>query len=166
MPKAEAEVPVVPPRNDPKALEPYGKSQALQLAGRDPGFEYQWFRRDQLPTKTASHEIGHESFGFWIVEGWEVVHKTKGLEQGRARDAAGRPGDTVMTNGELVLCRLPKTEYAKYAEMDRRSDAQISARLTGGEKHTLGNGTYFRTRTLGGRLAESTSVTEILKGVA
>lgn len=159
-------VPVVPPRNDPKALEPYGKSRALELAGRDPGFEYQWFRKDQLPTKTVPHEIGRPDVGYLMVDAWEVVHKTKGLEQGRSRDDAGKPVDTVMTNGELVLCRLPKSEFAKYAVIDRKTDELISKRLTGGEKHAFGEATFFKTRTLGGRQAEASSVNDILQGVA
>lgn len=162
MPKETApEVPTVAPRNDPKAMEPYARSRSLEVAGMDPAFEYQWFRKDELPRKLIAHEIGQPGVGYLMVDAWEVVQKQKGLDQGRGRDDAGKPVDTTMTNGELVFCRLPKAEFAKYAVIERIADEAISRKLTKGESHDLGDKTTFKTRTTTG----NAKTADLLQGI-
>lgn len=165
MAKPTEDVPVVAPRNDPKALEPYAQSKSLQLAGQDPDFEYQWFRKDQLTVKLRQHEVGDKHTGFLMVDPWEVVHYSAELSQGRPRDDAGKPVDTTVTNGELVLCRTPKTNYAKYAVIEKKRDDLIDARLSKGVREPLGDGSTFKTRTVGGRDGLGANANNILAGV-
>lgn len=156
---------IVPPRNDPKALEPYARSKALELQGRDPEFEYQWFRPDQLSEKLSRHEIGNQFTGFLMVDPWEVVDTTQGVTQVRTRDDAGRGVDTTMTNGDLVLCRTPRANHAKYAVIEQRMDEKIDQRLAGGQAHNFGYGTTFKTRTVGGDPERHSVATKVLEGI-
>lgn len=162
MPKETApEVPTVAPRNDPKSLEPYARSRSLEVAGMDPDFAYQWCRKDELPRKLVAHEIGNRDVGYLMVDAWEVVHVKKGLDQGRGRDDAGKPLDTSMTNGELVFLRLHKSEFAKYAVIENKTDSLISKRLTKGESHDFGDKTTFKTRTTTG----NAKTADLLQGI-
>ena len=159
---------IVAPRHDPSPLEPYAKSKALELAGQSPDFEHHWFRRDELAEKLRPHEIGDKHVGFLMVDAWEVVDNTKGVTQGRSRDDAGKPVDTVMTNGELILCRTRKENHAKYAVIEKLRDNMIDKRLSGGEGHKFTEGTAgatFKTRTAGGRDSLDASATDIIAGV-
>lgn len=156
--------PIVPPRNDPKALEPYAKSKALELQGRTPGFKYEWIRRSDVEYKSRPHEIGDSVVGFLMVDGWEVVDSRQGVTQGRARDDAGRPVDTVMTNGELVLMRTTDENHAKYQVIERKRDALIDKRLAGGQRHSFGNASNFKTRTVGGH-PDAMSIQQVYQGV-
>ena len=163
MPKDTA--PVVPPRNDPKPLEPYARSRSLELAGLNPDFVHQWFRRDEIADKTRAHEIGAVGVGFLMVDAWEVVDTTMGVTNGRARDDAGKPVDTTVTNGDLVLLRTTKENYEKYEVIGRKRDELIDQRLAGGQAHNFGFGTSFKTRTAGGRASLDAAPTKILEGV-
>jgi len=164
MPK-DTDTKVVPPRNDPKPLEPYARSRALELQGLNPDFHHQWFRPDEVANKTRPHEIGDKFVGYFMVDAWEVVDTTHGVTQGRARDDAGKPVDTVMTNGELVLLRTTKENYAKYERIEELRDAIIDKRLAGGQAHNFGYGTKFKTRTAGGRNSIDAAPSDILQGV-
>ena len=162
---APVEVKVVAPRNDPKALEPYAKPQWSKIKNQRPDREYQWFRRDQLDYKTRPHEIGNAHTGFLMVDGWDIEHDDS-IQTGRQRDDAGSPVDTVVTNGELVLCSTPKSNFAKYQVIERKQDALIDQRFTGGQKIGFGGKTSFKTRTVGGRDGIEQSAHDILQGAA
>jgi hypothetical protein len=160
---ARADVPVVAERNDPKQLEPYAKSRATTANAR-PGFHREWFLPAQLPKKLTDHEIGNEYTGYLMVQGWSVVPVEKvQLERGMA--SAGRPVDTVASNGELVLCETPLENYAKYDVIKQREDKLIDQRLTGGEKVNFGGKTSLKVRTVGGRDGLDVSTNDVLHGV-
>ena len=163
MAKSDAPVETVAPRNDPKALEPYAKSQATKVSGARPGFTQHWFRKDQMEQKLRAHEIGNSHVGFLMVDGWTVVSRgAVTLERGMA--SAGTPTDTTVTNGELFLCETPDENFAKYAVIERKMDALIDGRLSGGETLNLGGNTKFKTRTAGGRAGLEASANDILNG--
>lgn len=160
-------VPVVAQRNDPNPLEPYRKSRSTEIAGRRPGFTYEWFRRDQLAVKLSPHQIPDELTGkytgFLMVDGWEAVPVDKIEIPGPGMPSAGKPVDTVVTNGELVLCCTPDENYAKYAVIERKLDQLVDKRLTAGESHDFGDAS-FKTRTMGDR-GQKISINKLLDGV-
>jgi hypothetical protein len=162
-----ASVPVVPRRKDPKALEPYAKSRATVVKNARPGFHQEWFRPDQLPNKLTDHEIGSEHTGYHMVEGWTVVSMDKvQLERGMA--SAGKPLDTVVSNGELVLCETPDENYAKYKVIEDIEDKLIDKRLAGGERHNFKDGKAtgsLKSRVVGGRDGVDVSTNDVLNGV-
>lgn len=163
MPKQD-DAPVVAPRNDPAALEPYSRSRALELAGRRPDMEYQWIRRDQVADYTRAREIGNQYTGYLMVDPWEVVDDKQGLSQGKARADAGKPVDTVMTNGELILVCTTKENHRKYAVIEEKMDGLIDKRLSKGERINLPGGSNFKTRTVGGRAGLDIDPNEALSG--
>ena len=160
------DIETVAPRNDPKPLEPYAKSQATKVSGARPGFTQHWFRPEQLEglgSKLRPHEIGNEHVGFFMVDGWTVVeNKDVKLERGMA--SAGKPTDTMVTNGELILCETPTENFSKYAIIEAKMDALIDRRLSQGETHSYGD-TSFKTRTHGDK-GQRMSVNKLLDGVA
>lgn len=139
------DVPTVAKRNDPAALEPYAKSQSTKAENLPAGFVGQWFRPDQLDEKCRPHEIGDPQVGYLMVAGWQVVHKDEGVVTGRGPAAGSNNTDTTVTKGDLVLCKLPVEEHAKYAVIDRKRDALVTKRLAG-ERHNLGGGTKLATQ--------------------
>ncbi len=164
---AKETVPTVAPRNDPKPLEPYAKSLSTQVAGARPGFVQHWFRPDQLSglkSKLNPHEIGNDHTGYFMVDGWTVVD-TKDVKLERGMDSAGKPLDTKVTNGELILCETTAENHSKYALIEEKNDKLIDKRLAGGERHNLGGRTTFKTRTMGGRDSLDASANDILQGV-
>lgn len=135
-----AETPVVPARNDLKKVEVYAHSKAFELAGRNPGFEYQFMSTEadhpQYYGKyLAQHEIGDAISGYATVEPWEIV-QARDVKQGRTRDDEGKSVDTAVKNGKLVLMRIPKAQYAAYEEIEKRRDAGQAKRLKS-DKATL-----------------------------
>ncbi len=156
------EVPTVAKRNDPAALEPYAKSQATKAEGQDPAFAYHWFREDQLDVKCRPHEIGNERTGYLMVAGWQPVAQTEGIVTGRGPAAGGTSTDTTIRKGDLVLCKLPKEEHAKYAVIEKKNDAIVDKRLSAGERHEFGQNTRFKTRTVGGRGGLDASTSDVL----
>jgi len=134
---------VVPPRNDPKKVEVYAVSRASQLNGEDPNFHYEW---KALDPKNPSyhgryerrHEIGDNESGFATCEPWQFVMSNEGVTQGRPRDDMGKPVDTAMRHGDLVLMRTTRENAAVYEEIERRKDAAKSRRMASDK--SSGNG--------------------------
>ncbi len=158
-----SKVPTVAKRNDPAALEPYSKSRSTLAENQDPNFEYQWFRPDQLEKKCKPHEIPSkdEGIGFWMVAGWQVVHTDEGIGTGPGPAAGSNTTDTTVTKGDLVLCKLHKSEYAKYGAMERKRDERVEARLKG-DRINFGMGTSFKSGVVGGRAGLDAETSEIL----
>jgi hypothetical protein len=159
----KTELPVVAPRNDPAPLEPYGKSQALQIQNARPGFVQQWVRQDEVSRYTRRQEIGSPATGYLMVEPWTVVDMTSGYEQGRKRDDASAGVDTVMTNGEMILVETTVENHAKYAVIENKRDAMIDKRLAHGEKNQS-NGVTASRRTVGGRDGLSAKLSDVYQG--
>jgi hypothetical protein len=160
---ADKSIPVVAPRNDPAALEPYRKSQATKIAGQRPGFTYQWCRPEELDTKLRRHEIGSQHTGYLMVDPWEVVAQDKIELPGPGMPSAGKSTDTTVNNGELILLCTPDENAAKYARIEQEMDKLIDRRLSTGESHSFGD-TSFKTRTAGDR-GQKVSVNKLLDGV-
>lgn len=124
----------VPVRKDPAKIDIYSRSQADQIAGRDPAFEYEYFSDNPehpsfIGDRLKRHERGSPAAGYVMVEPWQVVHQGE-VQQGkkRADDSAGV--DTKVTHGKLILCKLPKAEHVKYGIMHERALGAQAARLT------------------------------------
>lgn len=161
---SKEETKVVPPRNDPNPLEPYSRSRALELAGRDPGFHYEWKHPSDVATHLRPQEIGDQFTGYLMIDPWEVVDDRQGVTQGRGRADAGKAVDTTVTNGELVLMRTTQENAAKYRVIEQRRDRLIDQRLYKGERVNLPGGSNFKTRTVGGRDGLSIDPNDALQG--
>jgi hypothetical protein len=162
---AKETVPVVAPRVDPVSLEPYRKSQATKFANERPGFKYHWFRPDELPVKLRPHEIGSPHTGYLMVDAWEVVKSGEIELPGPGLPSGGKPLDTTVNRGDIVLCCTPEANFAKYGVIEKKMDTLIDHRLTGGERVNFGQKTNFKTRTVGGREGLDASATDVLAGV-
>lgn len=130
--------PTVPKRKDPKKVEVYSRSRAFELAGRDPGSKYQWMSKDHGNPSyygkfTRPHEIGNAATGYAQAAAWEFVSSADGVTNGRPRDDQGKPIDTALHNGDLVLMRTTAENYAAYEEIEKRQDA-LQARAIGSDK--------------------------------
>jgi hypothetical protein len=137
MDKQSAE-PVVPKRKDPKKVEVYARSRAFELAGRDPGSKYQWMSKDPSNPSfygkfTKRHEVGNAATQYAQADAWEFVSSAEGVTTGRPRDDQGKPIDTALHNGDLVLMKTTAENYAAYEEIERRQDA-LQARAIGSDK--------------------------------
>lgn len=124
---------IVPPRNELKKVEVYAVSRAYELAGKDPNYEYFYASADERHPQYVGkylqrQEIGDPAAGYALVEPWEVVH-SKEVTQGRARDDQGKPIDTSVRNGDTILIKTSKANYAAYEEIERRRDAGNAKRL-------------------------------------
>jgi hypothetical protein len=130
--------PTVPKRKDPKKVEVYARSRAFELAGRDPGCKYQWMSKDPSNPSfygkfTRKHEVGNAATGFATADAWEFVSSTEGVTTGRPRDDQGKPIDTALHNGDLVLMKTTADNHAVYEEIEKRQDA-LQARAIGSDK--------------------------------
>lgn len=132
MPKDEAKT--VPPRNDLKKVEVYAVSRAAELQGKDPSCHYQWMSTDPSNSVgyygkyTRRHELGDLSSGYAAAEPWEFVSSNE-VTAGRPRDDQGKPIDTAMRHGDLVLMKTTSENYEVYQEIERRRDAANARRL-------------------------------------
>lgn len=140
---AKEEPKAVPPRNDLKKVEVYGRSRAFELAGRDPDGHYEYKSLDPAnPSYYGKfqhrHEVGDAQSGFAIAEPWEFVSSKDGVTTGRPRDDQGKPVDTAMRNGDLVLMRTSKDNAAVYEEIDRLKALAQTKQLAADEVRTPG----------------------------
>ena len=117
----------VPALNDLKSSPLYKGSRAAELAGRDPGFKYEYKTLDenhpQCLAKSGAltvHEYGKDVSGFVQVEGWEVVNRQTDprVRPAEVREDQGKPIDTRIRKGNQALFRLPADEHAKYGIAD------------------------------------------------
>lgn len=140
--------PVVPDRNDAPTTDVYSRSRAEQISGKNPGFEYQYFSTQPnhpqyFGKKLQRHEIGDERIGYQLVEPWERVEAgtvTQGVK--RADDTKGV--DTTITHGDMILCRTPKANHAKYGATEERLQSYIDKQFRA-DVANLGAGVKVRT---------------------
>lgn len=116
---------VVPARNDLKKVPLVRNVQGSRLRDQDPNYHYEWFSDDPehpsyIGRKTEPHDYGHKPVGYTEVGPWEVVHRNtdRDVDQVQARTDQGAGVDTVKRHGRMILARIHKDEYAKYAAMD------------------------------------------------
>ncbi len=133
---AATETPKVPKRNDQKSSPLYRNSRATELRGQDPSFVYQWFSENPespayIGNKLAPHEFGEANGYKVMIEGWEECHsqtdrKVRAMDP---RTDQGKPVDTLQRHGRQVLCRIPKEEFAKYAECEQANQKEKERQL-------------------------------------
>jgi hypothetical protein len=132
----------VPSRNDaPAGLDLHARSMAHEIAGRDPGFVYEYKSTDpKHPQYFGNYlkrrEIGNQVAGFTFVEPWELVRQDD-VEQGRKRADDTKGVDTRVTHGSMVLMRTPKANADKAHLMNERVVNMQSASLAAGEKNQI-----------------------------
>lgn len=122
---------VVPDRNDFETSALYKGSRALQLQNRDPDFVYQAFSTDPespayIGNRLTAHERGNPSSGYVMVKPWQVVHSQTDADVRSLdpREDQGKGVDTVMRYGRQIMCRLPRSEFGKYAMADEAYQTQ------------------------------------------
>lgn len=151
-PPVEAGMKKVPPRNDLKPSPLYKGSRAAELAGRDPGFKYEYKTLDEKHPhcldKTGQlheHEHGNEATGYVQIKGWDVVNRQTDprVRQVETREDQGKPIDTRIRKGNQVLCRIPVEEHEKYAIADAAYDDFIEKQVFSPEHR--GDGTASMT---------------------
>src|SRR3954468_18217347 len=132
MPEAQT----VPARKDPKKVDIYSRSRAMELSGQDPAFEYRQYSPDPknpgyIGKKLVPHEIGDQTIGFCMVDAWEVVRPNE-VKQG-AKGAADSTGNLTgaVTNGDLVWAKTPKENFAKYDAIEKRRQERTAKSLRG-----------------------------------
>ena len=138
----------------------YKQSKANQLQGRDQEFHYEFLPTDPrhpqwVENKLRRHEYGYAATGYVEVEPWEVVHSETdpAVRQELAREDQGKPIDTKIWRGTQILCRIPKSEHAKYGIADAAYQAKRKAAITAvpqgmGAKIVEGEGTALPEFTL------------------
>lgn len=96
-------------------------SQASRIRGEDPDYRYEYFSTDPvhpsyIGKKIEEHEIGDNSVGFVTVGAWEICQKTTDprVAQMTPREDQGKGVDSTIRLGNQRLCRIHKSEYAKY----------------------------------------------------
>lgn len=146
----------VPSRNDaPSGLDLHARSMAHELAGRDPGFVYEYKSSDPLHPHFFGNylrrrELGNQVSGYVFVEPWELVSQGE-VEQGRKRADDTKGVDTKVTHGSLVLMRTT-AENARRSHLitDRMVDIQGSA-LAANERQQMGQ-TRFGAQVFSGNM--------------
>lgn len=137
-----------PPRNDMKSAGLYKNSRALELQNRNPDFEYQYFSTDPespayIGSRLKAHERGSAQGGYVMIDGWEVVHSQTDPDARpvQMRDDQGKGIDSRVTYGRQILCRLPKTEHAKYALAEEATAAVMKKQIYSADRLNDGAGT-------------------------
>lgn len=154
----------VPARRDLKKVEIHKQSRANEIAGRKPGFRYQYFSKDPkhpqyIGNYLREHEKGNDDVGYVRVAPWQVVNaKESGIAQASPRDDQGKPLGTTVERGDLILAELPEDEANKYDVIQKMmADSQAKRLKRGGMADTRdlvvedGYGTYRGTVQEGGR---------------
>lgn len=135
MPQAETPK-QVPKRVDVKPQGLIRNTGQVDLYDRDPDFEYQSFSTDPkspafVDRFTRPHLYGEgQSWCQWM-QPWEVVNsQTDRTRASQATAAQGTPVDTRQRGpGDQLVCRMPKSEHAKYMQTDRANAAERSKEL-------------------------------------
>lgn len=132
-----AETPkTVPKRKDQKPSPLYRNSKATELRGEDPDFVYTSFSPDvdspgYIGKRLSPHEIGTPNGWKAMVAAWEPVHSQTDANV-RAMDPRTDQGakvDTLQRYGRQIRCRLPKEEYAKYAQVEEANQKEREKQL-------------------------------------
>lgn len=126
----------VPKRNDPKKTGLYRNTGGNAISGEDPDFVYQTFSENPdspgyIGNRLQDHEYGPRNGWQQVIQAWEPVHSQTDAKV-RAMDPRtdqGKPIDTVKRYGRQIYCRLPKSEFAKYQETDRKNQEERESQL-------------------------------------
>ena len=124
-----------PPRNNLKSSVLYKTSRANQIQGEDKDFVYEWkTTHEDHPGSLKNtgqlheHEFGSDLGGYVMLPGWQVVQRAAGdkADQAEAREDQGKPIDTLVRRGKQILCKMHKSEHAKYriAEEARQNELE------------------------------------------
>jgi len=125
MPEAAGEPKKVPKRVDVKPQGLIRNTGQVDLYDRDPDYAYQAFSVDPespafIEKYTRQHLYGEgRPYCQWIGA-WEPVNATTDRTQAsQATSAQGTPIDTRQRGpGRQLICRMHKSEHAKYMETD------------------------------------------------
>jgi hypothetical protein len=136
MPEATGEPKKVPKRVDVKPTGLIRNTGQIDLYDRDPDYVYQAFSQNpespaHIERFTRQHLYGEgQPYCQWIGA-WEVVNsQTDRARVAETTAAQGTPVDTRQRGpGNQIICRMHKTEYAKYMETDRANSAERAKEL-------------------------------------
>jgi len=126
----------VPARADVTPSGLYRNTRTTELLGDDPNFVYQTFSQDPespafIGKRLSQHEIGEPNGWKAMVGAWEVCHSQTDRDV-RALDVRtdqGKQVDTVQRYGRQIRCRIPKAEFAKYAQVAQTNQKEREKQL-------------------------------------
>lgn len=147
----------VPKRNDQKPTGLRRNTQSTAWVGDDPDFVYQTFSQDPespgyIGKRLTVHQTGQPNGWVQDVAAWEVCHSQTDANV-RALDPRtdqGKPIDTIQRYGRQIRCRLPKEEYAKYAETERANQLERERQLMTADRINHRQGTSVTAMVLNG----------------
>lgn len=136
MPEAGGEPKRVPKRTDVKPQGLIRNTGQVDLFDRDPDYHYQAFSQDPKSPAHIDRFLRPHLYGEgqpwcqWIGP-WEQVNATTDRAQStQASTAQGAPIDTRQRGpGDQLICRIHKSEFAKYQETDRANLAEREKEL-------------------------------------
>lgn len=137
MPDQSGETPKrVPKRSDTEKNGLYRNSRATELANTNGDFVYQHFSQDPkspgfIGKKLATHEYGPPNGWKQQIGPWEVVNSQtdKDVRALDARTDQGKPVDGTMRYGEQITCRIPRSEWLKYGQVDAANGKERERQL-------------------------------------
>lgn len=140
--KDGAQQKIAPARNELKSSGTlYRNSRASELQGRDPDFHYEYLSTDPkhpsyIGNKLHQYEIGDQSSGYALVEGWDVVHRNSDSKVSvvEARTDQGKPIDTTIRKGTQILCRVRKSEHDKHKQVEVARQTALQAQIYSPER--------------------------------
>jgi hypothetical protein len=134
---------VVPPRNNFRKQPVFVKASIADVEGREAGFKYKWVEeRDVNHPQHVSRflkpqHVGDSSIGYAQADAWEVCSSKASEGKGRIRDDQGKPVDTAVRNGSLILVRTTEENHAVYDEYERLRELAHARRLRQGDSAAL-----------------------------
>jgi hypothetical protein len=136
IPVPQDEVPTVPPQNRIAAKPIFKKGAPTDVFGeKEPGFEYQWVERldpshpQHVDNYLNPRNIGDQEVGYATMEPWEICSSKREHFTGNRREDSGKPIDTTITNGSLILIRTTAENYAVAKEYDLLRQQATAKRL-------------------------------------
>jgi hypothetical protein len=102
---------------------------------RDPNYEYQWVegRDTNHPSYVDKYlnprYVGDPEIGYAKMEAWEIASSKQERFSGNVRDDQGKPVDTTVWNGSMILIRTPKENASIAREYDLQRQEATARRL-------------------------------------
>lgn len=122
-------------RRDAETLPVVTNWQIDVITDRDPDYRYQFFRPDEIAdkqraTRVQVNDYDNETSEVHDIPGWEVCHRENGKESlPGSRPDAGKPIDTVLTQGNMVCMRLRKDHWDVLQRVQENRADQYEQRL-------------------------------------
>lgn len=115
------------------------------IDGRDPGFEYQFFREDQVRDKLRADRVtvrDPETGAITVrpIPGWEICRRdTSAEELAGFRPDEGKPIDNVLRHGPMVAMKIPRDAWDLLQRAQETKADLYDVRLRAGHREEYDN---------------------------